>query len=102
MLATEKFCTFVGGAISPLLANIVLNKLDWQLHEAGYQFVRYADDFVVVCQDQRQAQEALALVKRVLEDTLGLNLSTETKMHELREGLRFPGVHSVVEIPPHA
>ncbi len=38
-----------GGVISPLLANIVLNHLDWQLHEAGYHFARYADDFVVVC-----------------------------------------------------
>ena len=33
-----------GGVISPLLANIVLNKLDWRLEEAGYRFVRYADD----------------------------------------------------------
>ena len=40
-----------GGVISPLLANIVLNRLDWQLHEAGYRFARYADDFVVLCQD---------------------------------------------------
>ena len=35
-----------GGVISPLLANIVLNRLDWRLHQAGYRFVRYADDFV--------------------------------------------------------
>jgi RNA-directed DNA polymerase len=41
-----------GGVISPLLANIVLNRLDWQLHQAGYRFVRYADDFVVLCQDR--------------------------------------------------
>ena len=41
-----------GGVISPLLANIALNSLDWQLHDAGYRFVRYADDFVVLCQNQ--------------------------------------------------
>ena len=58
--------------ISPLLANIVLNRLDWRLHEAGYQFARYADDFVVVCQTKRQAQEALALIERVLVGELGL------------------------------
>jgi group II intron reverse transcriptase/maturase len=81
-----------GGVFSPLLANIVLNHLDWQLHEAGYQFARYADDFVVVCQDQRQAQEALALVKRVLEDTLGLQLSTEkTKITSFGKGYDFLG-----------
>ena len=33
-----------GGVISPLLANIVLNRLDWRLEQAGYRFVRYADD----------------------------------------------------------
>jgi len=38
-----------GGVISPLLANIALNGLDWQLHDAGFRFVRYADDFVVLC-----------------------------------------------------
>jgi group II intron reverse transcriptase/maturase len=81
-----------GGVISPLLANIVLNHLDWQLHEAGYQFARYADDFVVVCQDQRQAQEALALVKRVLEEKLGLRLSPEkTKITSFGKGYDFLG-----------
>lgn len=81
-----------GGVISPLLANIVLNHLDWQLHEAGYQFARYADDFVVVCQDQRQALEALALVKRVLEETLGLRLSPEkTKITSFGKGYDFLG-----------
>ncbi len=81
-----------GGVISPLLANIVLNHLDWQLHEAGFQFARYADDFVVVCQDQRQAQEALALVKRVLEERLGLTLSAEkTKITSFGKGYDFLG-----------
>jgi group II intron reverse transcriptase/maturase len=81
-----------GGVISPLLANIVLNHLDWQLHEAGFQFVRYADDFVVVCQSQRQVQEALALVKRVLEDKLGLHLSPEkTQSTSFRKGYDFLG-----------
>ena len=48
-----------GGVISPLLANIVLNHLDWQLHKAGYRFARYADDFVVVCSSESQAKETL-------------------------------------------
>jgi group II intron reverse transcriptase/maturase len=81
-----------GGVISPLLANIVLNHLDWQLHEAGYHFVRYADDFVVVCQSQQQAQEALTLVKRVLEDDLGLHLSPEkTQVTTYTGGYDFLG-----------
>jgi group II intron reverse transcriptase/maturase len=81
-----------GGVVSPLLANIVLNHLDWQLHEAGLRFARYADDFVVVCQDKRQAQEALELVRRVLENDLGLSLSPEkTKVTTYGKGYEFLG-----------
>jgi RNA-directed DNA polymerase len=83
-----------GGVISPLLANIVLNRLDWQLHTAGYRFVRYADDFVVLCQDHRQAQEALTLVQQVLEGELGLTLSPEkTKITTYGKGYDFLGFH---------
>ena len=53
-----------GGVVSPLLANIVLNKLDWRLDQAGYRFVRYADDFVVACKDRQQAGAALCWSKR--------------------------------------
>lgn len=81
-----------GGVISPLLANIVLDHLDWKLHEAGYRFARYADDFVVVCQTERQAQEALALVDRVLTGDLGLQLSAEkTKVTTFGKGYEFLG-----------
>ena len=51
-----------GGVISPLLANIALNDLDWCLHNAGCRFVRYADDFVVLCQSAVQVMEAHDLV----------------------------------------
>jgi len=81
-----------GGVVSPLLANIVLNHLDWQLHDAGYHFARYADDFVVVCRTRQQAQEALMLVKRVLEGELGLCLSAEkTKVTTYGKGYDFLG-----------
>ena len=81
-----------GGVISPLLANIVLNRLDWELEEAGYRFVRYADDFVVACRDKRQAHEALKLVRRVLETELGLNLSPEkTHVTTYGKGHEFLG-----------
>lgn len=83
-----------GGVISPLLANIVLNRLDWRLHQAGYRFVRYADDFVVLCQNDQQAQEALLLVRQVLEGELGLALSPEkTKITTFGKGYDFLGFH---------
>ena len=81
-----------GGVISPLLANIVLNRLDWELHAAGYQFTRYADDFVVLCSTTQEAQEALGLVQHVLEERLGLKLSPEkTKITTLGKGYDFLG-----------
>jgi group II intron reverse transcriptase/maturase len=81
-----------GGVISPLLANIVLNHLDWQLHKAGFRFARYADDFVVICQTTQQAQEALDLVQHVLGAELGLSLSPEkTKITTFGKGYEFLG-----------
>ncbi len=80
-----------GGVVSPLLANIVLNKLDWRLEEAGYRFVRYADDFVVVCKDRKQAEAALALVSEVMTE-LELELSSEkTKIASYGKGYEFLG-----------
>lgn len=80
-----------GGVISPLLANIVLHKLDGRLEQAGYRIVRYADDFVVVCQDRKQAEAALALVAEVMTE-LGLSLSSEkTKIASYGKGYEFLG-----------
>lgn len=83
-----------GGVISPLLANIVLNRLDRRLHQAGFRFARYADDFVVLCRNKQQAQEALDLVREVLESELGLSLSPEkTKVTTYGEGYEFLGFY---------
>jgi RNA-directed DNA polymerase len=72
--------------------DIVLNHLDWRLHDAGHRFVRYADDFVVVCRTERQAQEALTLVTQTLETDLGLKLSPEkTKVTTYGKGYDFLG-----------
>jgi RNA-directed DNA polymerase len=80
-----------GGVISPILANIVLNKLDWRLEQAGYHFVRYADDFVVVCEKRSEADAALTLVEEVMTE-LGLKLSPEkTKIASYGKGYEFLG-----------
>jgi RNA-directed DNA polymerase len=49
-----------GGIISPLLANIYLNPLDWKMKEAGFEMVRYADDMVILCADAETAAKAYA------------------------------------------
>ena len=47
-----------GAVISPLLSNIYLNGLDWKMARNGFEMVRYADDFVVLCANQEEAQKA--------------------------------------------
>ena len=74
-----------------MLANIALNSLDWRLHERGFRFVRYADDFVVLCRTEAKVKEAHDLVQLHLT-SLGLSLSAEkTKMTQFREGFAFLG-----------
>jgi RNA-directed DNA polymerase len=86
-----------GGVVSPLLANIYLHVLDRELASRGVgELVRYADDGVVLCRTQRQAEAALAAVGDVL-GSLGLRLHPDkTKIVDLREGregLDFLGCH---------
>ncbi|MDM8537998.1 group II intron reverse transcriptase/maturase [Desulfobacterales bacterium HSG17] len=81
-----------GGVISPLLANAVLNHMDWQLHEKGYHFARYADDFVVVCKSKTQAKEVRIFVEHLLKTDLGLELSQKkTKITTYGKGYDFLG-----------
>jgi RNA-directed DNA polymerase len=51
-----------GAVISPLLANIYLDPLDHQMAGRGREMIRYADDFILLCRSQAEAQEALAEV----------------------------------------
>lgn len=81
-----------GGVISPLLANITLNELDWALEDQGYKFVRYADDFVILCRSKDEADKALLFVKHIIEDKLRLELSKEkTKIAHLSDSFNFLG-----------
>jgi group II intron reverse transcriptase/maturase len=83
-----------GGVISPLLANIVLDLLDHRLTQSGFRFVRYADDFVVLCRNHAQAKQALAFVDTILRIELGLALSSsKTKVVNFVQGFDFLGFH---------
>ena len=78
-----------GGVISPLLANIYLNKLDriWAARcgQLGV-LVRYADDFVAMCRTESQAREALRRIGLVMH-RLGWTLHpAKTRLVDLRRG----------------
>jgi RNA-directed DNA polymerase len=65
-----------GGVISPLLANIYLNPLDWKLAQTGLAMVRYADDIVVLCRTAEEAGQALETIRQWMEEA-GLELHPE-------------------------
>lgn len=74
-----------GAVISPLLANLYLHSVDLAMAEAGYRIIRYADDFVILCQTLDEARGALALVSKLIEHK-GLKLHPDkTKIVDLSE-----------------
>ena len=88
-----------GAVISPLLANIYLHPLDLIMEQGGFKMVRYADDFVILCREAEEAEEAL---RRVTAWTTanGLTLHPDkTRMGDARQpgqgfeflGYRFEG-----------
>jgi len=84
-----------GAVISPLLANIYLNPLDHHMAQGGWEMVRYADDFVILCESREEAERALAAVRQWMEQA-GLTLHpTKTRIvHEKdRGGFDFLGYH---------
>ena len=86
-----------GGVISPLLSNIYRHVLDAELSRRGVgELVRYADDGVVLCRSQRQAERALTAVGEILAG-LGLRVHPDktriVDLREGREGLDFLGCH---------
>jgi RNA-directed DNA polymerase len=85
-----------GAVLSPLLSNIYLNPLDHLLAQAGYEMVRYADDFVILCRTADEAQRALELVRQWTSEN-GLVLHpTKTKIVDERtDGFEFLGYRFV-------
>jgi RNA-directed DNA polymerase len=83
-----------GAVISPLLANLYLHRLDCELASRGYRMVRYADDFVVLCDSREQAQAALREVRAWVQAS-GLSLNEDkTHIGDCRregEGFEFLG-----------
>ena len=65
-----------GAVLSPLLSNVYLDPLDHLVAKSGFQMVRYADDFVILCHSREEAEQALALVQAWVNEA-GLTLHPE-------------------------
>lgn len=66
-----------GGPLSPVLANIVLDELDWELERRGHRFSRYADDCQIFAGSQRAAERIKRSVQRFIEHRLRLKVNNE-------------------------
>ena len=84
-----------GGVISPLLANLYLDPFDHQMARMGWELVRYADDFVILCRSEAEAHAALGQVQAWVKEA-GLSLHPEkTRIVNARApgGFDFLGYH---------
>ncbi len=83
-----------GAVVSPLLSNVFLNPLDHLMAERGFEMVRYADDFVVMCRNLEDATAALALVKEWTASAGLILHATKTRLvDERKDGFDFLGYH---------
>jgi RNA-directed DNA polymerase len=65
-----------GGPLSPLLSNVVLDELDWELTRRGHRFVRYADDSNIYVRSERAGQRVMASVTDFIERRMRLQVNT--------------------------
>jgi group II intron reverse transcriptase/maturase len=92
-VATEEG-TPQGGPLSPLLSNVVLNELDWELDRRGLRFVRYADDCNIFVASPRAGLRVMESISHFLEKRLRLSMNTDKsavrKPHQVHFlGFRF-------------
>lgn len=90
-LRTATAGTPQGGVISPLLANVYLNDFDHKIEKSGLILVRYADDFVVLCQTVNHAVRGMRMVREIMT-SMDLELALEkTGVRQYWRGFDFLG-----------
>lgn len=80
-----------GGNLSPLLSNIMLNELDKELEIRGLNFVRYADDCLILVGSEKAAKRVMERITKFIEEELGLKVNaTKSKVSEPKD-IKFLG-----------
>jgi group II intron reverse transcriptase/maturase len=80
-----------GGPLSPLLSNIVLDELDWELERRGHRFVRYADDANIFVRSERAGQRVMASIQSFIERHLRLKVNEKKSAVARPEERHFLG-----------
>jgi len=79
-----------GSPLSPILSNIMLDVLDKELTCMGVKYVRYADDFSIYCQEEREAQAVQETIYSFLQEKLHLPINEE------KSGIRSPDEFTIL------
>ena len=80
-----------GGNLSPLLANIMLNELDKEMEKRGLNFVRYADDCIIMVGSEMSANRVMRNITRYIEGKLGLKVNMTKSKVDKPQGLKYLG-----------
>ena len=80
-----------GGNLSPLLANIMLNELDKEMEKRGLNFVRYADDCIIMVRSEMSANRVMRNISRFIERKLGLKVNMTKSKVDRPSGLKYLG-----------
>ena len=80
-----------GGNLSPLLANIMLNELDKEMEQRGLNFVRYADDCIIMVGSEMSAKRVMRNLTKFIEEKLGLKVNMTKSRVDRPNGLKYLG-----------
>ena len=80
-----------GGNLSPLLANIMLNELDKEMEARGLDFVRYADDCIIMVGSRQAAERVMRSITRYIEEKLGLKVNATKSKIDKPKGIKYLG-----------
>ena len=80
-----------GGNLSPLLANIMLNELDKEMEKRGLNFVRYADDCIIMVGSEMSARRVMRNISKFIEDKLGLKVNISKSKVDKPQGIKYLG-----------
>jgi len=80
-----------GGPLSPVLANVVLDELDWELQRRGHRFARYADDCNILVKSHRAGERLMQNVTRYLRDSLRLTVNAQKSAVDRPRNRKFLG-----------
>ena len=80
-----------GGPLSPVLANVVLDELDWALERLGRRFARYADDCNIFVKSKRSGERIMHSVTRYLRDSLRLTVNAQKSAVDRPRNRKFLG-----------